>query len=192
MKQSTLIAGFVFCFFIFLIPLTLTLNTVNITGYARYFDSGNDVTGNITVIVIETSNKTSSTFSSGDFTYNQANLDTDNANYITIIIDDNEEMGYAQLKINSQNLTDPSCVTQNITVNGYAVDKDDGSNLASGNIHISILEDETYTNSASFTTTTWAIDFHPCLVPGKLYTLQIVIMDSAGDKGTIFVKYPAM
>jgi len=175
--------------FLLVLPLVFTLNTVNITGYARYFDSGNDVTGNITTIFIESENKSASTFSSGDFYYNLTNIDADNSNYLTVIVDDNQKIGYTQLKIHNENLTEPSCTIQNISLTGHAIDKNTGNNIISGNVIVSIL-DSSYTNTTSFSSSTWSIDFHPCLISGNIYTLQILITNST-SKGVILMKYPA-
>jgi len=178
-----------FSIFLLLVPLCLTLNTVNITGYARYFDTGNDVTGNITAIFLEAENKSSSTFSSADFYYNLTNVDSDNSNYITIIIDENEKIGYTQLKIHDEILTDPSCTIQNISLTGHVIDKNSGDNIVSGNVIVSIL-DTSYTNTTAFSSATWSTDFHPCLVSGEIYTLQIMISNST-SKGITLMKYPA-
>lgn len=159
-------------------------------GTALYYYTGQRVDGNVTAIPVENSaNKTNTTFTNGEWSidFNK----TDHVQYLTFIIDDNEKIGYIQVKLDNDNPSTATlnCTTQNISLSGYSVNVDNGNPITSGDVKASILDTD-YTNTTSFSGT-WSIDFHPCLVSGKIYTLQILISDDSGNRGVMLQKYPA-
>jgi len=161
-------------------------------GIALYYYTGERVNGNVTVIPVENpENKINPTaFTNGEWSVD-FNMSTDDVLYLTYIIDDNEKIGYTQLKLDNDNPSTAGldCTTQNISLSGYSVDVDSGEPSTSGNVRVSVLDTD-YMNTTSFSGT-WSIDFHPCLISGKIYTLQILISDNTGERGEIIQKYPA-
>jgi len=176
---------------IFLFLISPSVEAPHANGVALYYYTGERVNGNVTVIPVENpENKTNpKAFTNGEWSidFNK----TDDVQYLTLIIDDNEKIGYNYIKLDNDNPSTATlnCSTQNISVSGYSVDVNSGDPITSGNVRISALDTD-YTNTTSFTGT-WSIDFHPCLVSGKIYTLQILVSDNTGSRGTILQKYPA-
>jgi len=191
MKFKVFLITFLLFSLIFLIQRAVRPKETNAEGVALYYYSGERVNGNVTVIPIENpENKTDPTaFTNGEWSidFNK----TDDVQYLTFIIDDNEKIGYNQLKLDTDNPSTATfnCTTQNISVSGYSVDVNSGNPITSGDVKVSVLDTD-YTNTTSFTRT-WSIDFHPCLVSGRIYTLQILISDGTGKRGIILQKYPA-
>jgi len=162
---------------------------VRVEGTALYYYTGERVNGNVTVIPVESPNdKDTSAVLNGEWSVN-FNMETGNLQYITIIVDDNQKIGYNEIKIDNPVATSLSCSIQDISLSGYSIYLDSGNFINSGKIKVSVLDTD-YTNTTNFTGT-WDIDFHPCLIPGKIYTLQILISDDTGKKGEFFQKYPA-
>lgn len=160
-------------------------------GTALYYYTGERVDGNVTVIPVENpENKTNTTFTNGEWSLD-FDMITSDVLYLTFIIDDNEKIGYNQLKLdnNNPNTAALNCTTQNISLSGYSLDVNSGSPITSGNVRVSALDTD-YTNTTSFSGT-WGIDFYPCLISGKIYTLQILVSDNTGKRGEILQKYPA-
>jgi len=93
------------------------------------------------------------------------------------------------MKLTTPSTAKLNCTTQSISVLGYSLDVS-GSVTTSGNVRISVLGTD-YTSTTTFTGQTWSIDFHPCLIPGQIYTLQILVSDNTGRRGEILQKYPA-
>jgi hypothetical protein len=162
---------------------------VRVEGTALYYYTGERVNGNVTVIPVESPNdKDTSVVLNGEWSVN-FNMETGNLQYITIIVDDNQKIGYNEIKIDNPVATSLSCSIQDISLSGYSIYLDSGNFINSGKVKVSVLDTD-YTNTTNFTGT-WDIDFHPCLIPGKIYTLQILIFDDTGKKGEFFQKYPA-
>ena len=170
-------------------PTTTTIPiNVRVKGIALYYYTGERVNGNVTVIPVETPNdKENSTVSNGEWTVD-LNTNTENIQF-TIIIDDNQKVGYNEIKLNTPTATRLNCSVQNIFLSGYAVDIDSGNTITSGNVRISVLDTE-YTNTTTFTGI-WSIDLYPCLIPGKTYSLYVIVSANTGKRGEYLQKYPA-
>lgn len=170
---------------------TTTIPLVHANGVALYYYTGERVNGNVTVIPVENSaNKTNTNVTNGEWSLD-FNMTTDDVQYLSFIIDDNEKIGYNELKLDNDNPSTATlnCTTQNISLSGYSVGVDTGNTITSGNVKVSAL-DTKYINTTSFSGT-WSIDFYPCLISGKIYTLQILVSDNTGKRGEILQKYPA-
>jgi len=167
---------------------TIPIN-VRVKGIALYYYTGERVNGNVTVIPVEEPNdKGNSTVSNGEWSV-ALNTNIENIQYFTIIIDDNQKVGYNEIKLNNPINTRLSCSVQNIFLSGYAVDIDSGNTITSGNVRISVLDTE-YTNTTTFTGI-WSIDLYPCLIPGKTYSLYVIVSANTGKRGEYLQKYPA-
>ncbi len=157
-------------------------------GTALYYHTGQRVDGDVTVIPVENpANKTKTTFTDGAWSidFNKTN----DVQYLTFIIDDNEKIGYTQIKLATENpsMSRLNCTTQNISLSGYSVDINSGDPITSGDVKVSVLDTD-YANTTSFSGI-WDIDFHPCLIPGKIYTLQILVSGLTygyGEQTTIY------
>lgn len=93
----------------------------------------------------------------------------------------NQKKGYNEMKFTTSSVATLNCTTQNISLSGYSLDVS-GSGTTSGNVRISVLGTD-YTNTTTLIGETWSIDFHPCLISGQVYTLQILISDNTGRRG---------
>ncbi len=170
---------------------TTTTLPIHAKGIALYYYTGERINGNITFIPVETPEDKTST----DVTNGEWSLDSDftaaDVLHLTFIVDDDEKIGYNELKLDNDNPSTArlNCSTQNISVSGYSVDVGSGNPITSGNVKISALDTD-YTNTTSFSGT-WSIDFHPCLVSGRIYTIQILVSDNTGERGVLLQKYPA-
>jgi len=118
------------------------------------------------------------------------NMKAEDVEHLTFIVKSQEKIGYNQMKLITTSSVKVSCTTQNISVSGYSVDAGSGNSITSGNVRISVLGTD-YTNTTAITGETWSIDFHPCLISGEVYTLQILISNNTGKRGEILQKYPA-
>jgi hypothetical protein len=160
-----------------------------INGIALYYYTGERVNGNVTVIPLENpNNKETAIVSNGEWSLD-FNLGTENIQHYTVIIDDNQQMGYNEIKTSTSSDTKLNCSTQYISLSGYSVDINSGSPITSGDMKISVLDTD-YTNTTTFSGS-WSASIHPCLIPGKVYTLQILITDKTGKRGEFLQKYPA-
>jgi hypothetical protein len=159
------------------------------SGTALYYYTGQRVNGNITIIPVESpEDKYTGTVTNGEWS-SDFYIYREDIQYITMIVDDNQKMGYNELKLNTPTTAALNCTTQNISLSGYSVDVNSGSPITSGNVKISVLDTD-YTNTTTFSGN-WGINIHPCLISGKTYTLQILISDNTGKGGEILQKYPA-
>jgi hypothetical protein len=171
-----------------IIKIILVL-VARVRGIALYYYTGQRVNGNITIIPVESSeDKSISTVTNGEWS-SDFYIYREDIQYITMIVDDNQKMGYNELKLNNPTTAALNCTTQNISLSGYSVDVNSGSPITSGNVKISVLDTD-YTNTTTFSGN-WGINIHPCLISGKTYTLQILISDNTGKRGEILQKYPA-
>jgi len=162
---------------------------VHVEGIALYYYTGGRADGTVTVIPVEDyANKVTESFTNGQWSIDFY-METEDVQYLTFIIDDDENIGYNEFKLNNDVTASLTCSVQNISLSGYSVDLISGDTITSGNVRVSALDTD-YTNTTSFTGT-WSIDFHPCLIPGKIYTLQTLVSDNTGKRGEIFQKYPA-
>jgi len=159
-------------------------------GRAFNYYTGEKINGNVIVIPMgNIENKVNSTFSNGEWVID-FNVDPD-VQYLTFIIDDDEKIGYTQIKLGVENPSTEklNCTIQNISLSGYSVYANTGNPITSGKVRVSV-QDTQYTNITSFSGT-WNIDFHPCLISGKIYILYVLISDDTGKTGEIFQAYPA-
>jgi hypothetical protein len=160
-----------------------------INGIALYYYTGERVNGNVTVIPLENpNNKETAIVSNGEWSID-FNLGTENIQHYTVIIDDNQQMGYNEIKTSTYSDTKLNCSTQYISLSGYSVDINSGSPITSGDVKISV-SDTDYTNTTAFSGI-WSVNIHPCLIPGQIYTLQILVSDKTGKRGEFLQKYPA-
>jgi hypothetical protein len=167
----------------------VSLPNIQINGISLYYYTGERVNGNVTVIPVETpDDKETSTVSNGEWSVG-FNMDTENTQHYTVIIDDNQKIGYNEIKVDNPVTASLSCSAQDISLSGYSVDVNSGNSITSGNVKVSILDTD-YTNTTTFSGI-WSIDIHPCLIPGNLYTVQVLISDSTGKRGEFLQKYPA-
>ncbi len=166
-----------------------SLPNIRINGIALYYYTGERVNGNVTVIPVESpADKETSTVSNGEW-YTNFNMDTGNLQYLTVIIDDNQKLGYNELKLDNPVTVSLNCSVQNIYLSGYSIDLNSGNAITSGSVRLSILDTD-YTNTTNFTGN-WNINLHLCLPSGKIYTIQILVSDNTGKRGEILQKYPA-
>lgn len=164
--------------------------TVNASGIALDYYTGQRINGNITAIPLENpENKHTATVTNGEWTMGFDMLSEGVENLI-FVVDSNEKKGYNELKLPTTSSVKLNCTTQNISLSGYSVDASSGSSINSGNVRASVLDTD-YTITNTFSGQTWSIDLHPCLISGQLYTIQILVSDSTGKRGEILQKYPA-
>ena len=163
---------------------------MRIKGIALYYYTGERVNGNVTIIPVEKPfRKTSLTFTNGEW-YKDFYIEKDEVQYMMIIVDDSQKIGYSYLKLDNPVTTSLTCTIQNISLSGYSIDVA-GNTITYGNLIVSVLDTD-YTNTTSLQSSgNWNIDFHPCLISGKIYTIQILLTDNSGRRGIILQKYPA-
>jgi len=167
----------------------VSISNLHIQGIALYYYTGERVNGNVTVIPLENpDDKDTSTVVNGEWS-SDFYTETNSLEHLTIIVDDAQKIGYNELKLNNPATTIFNCSTQDIFISGYSVDLNSGNSITSGNVKVSILDTD-YVNTTTFSGT-WSIDFHPCLIPGKTYTLQVLVSDNTGKRGEFLQKYPA-
>jgi len=185
MKQVSLLIFLISC--LSLLALTYA---AHVDGVSLMYYTGKKFNGNVTIIPIENpENKTTTSFTNGQWSID-FDMITEDVQYLTFIIDDNEKIGYTQVKLNNDNPRKiGGCSIQNISLSGYTVDVNNGNPITSGNVRASIVDTD-YTNTTSFSGE-WNIDFHPCLISGKIYTLHILMSDNTGKVGEMFQSYPA-
>jgi hypothetical protein len=185
MRSISLSAFLVCCLLLFSL-----VYAIHIDGTSLNYFTGENVNGNLTIIPVENpENKTKTSFTNGQWSVD-FDMIIEDVEYLTFIVDNNEKIGYIQVKLDNDNPKKiTGCSYQNISVSGYSVDIDSGDSITSGNVKISILDTD-YVNTASFSGE-WNIDFHPCLTSGKIYTIYILISDNTGKNGEIFQTYPA-
>ncbi len=185
MRQISLLIFLISC-----LSLATLAYAVHVDGVSLYYYTGEKFDGNVTIIPVENpKNKTTVNFTDGQWSID-FDMITEDVQYLTFIIDDNEKIGYTQVKLDNDNPRKTTgCSIQNISVSGYAVNVNSGNPITSGNVRVSILDTD-YTNITSFSGE-WNIDFHPCLISGKIYTLYILISDNTGKTGEMFQTYPA-
>jgi len=165
------------------------LGNAYLRGVALYYYTGERVDGNVTIIPIgDPEGKETITFTSGEWSHNFY-LNAENVEYLTVIVYDNEnqKIGYSELKLKPEE-AELECTIQNISLSGYSVDTS-GSSITSGNVKVSVIDTD-YTNTSSFSGI-WSIDFHPCLISGKIHTLHVLVSDNTGKRGEFLQKYPA-
>ena len=177
-------------FFLLVVFILYSVSAITVHGTALCYYNGGKVDGNVTVIPVENpENKTTTNFTNGEWSIS-FDMITKDVEYLTFIIDDNEKIGYTQVKLDNDNpkkITD--CVVQNISLSGYAVDVNTGNQINSGNVRVSVVDTD-YTN-VTFFSGAWSIDLHPCLISGKIYTLHILVSDNSGKTGEMFESYHA-
>ena len=185
MRQVSLLVFLISC-----ISVISLAYAIHVDGISQYYYTGERFDGNVTVIPVENpTNKTTTNFTNGQWSID-FDMITKDVQYITFIVDDNEKIGYTQVKLDNDNPAKVTvCSNQNISLSGYAVDVNTGDSITSGNVRVSILDTD-YTNTTSYSGE-WNIDFHPCLISGKIYTLYILISDNTGKTGEMFQSYPA-
>ncbi len=163
---------------------TTPSHEIRINGTSFYFYNGSKIAqGNATAITVENQEKAVGLISNGDWSLVFSGC-TQESEFIGLKITDNSKVvGYDQIKIVTDNPSTAiiSCTVQNVSLSGYAIDINDGSPLSGGNVKASVL-DTTYINTTSFSGSNWSIDFYPCLVSGKIYTLDIVIANTGGTR----------
>ncbi len=181
---------FTLCFLLYFLGLITLAFAIHVDGVSLYFYTGEKFNGNVTIIPVENAaNKTISNFSNSQWSVDFDMIVTD-VEYLTFIIDDNQRIGFTQVKLDNDNPKKiTQCSIQNISMSGYAVDSNTGNPINSGNIRVSVLNSD-FTKTTSFSGE-WNIDFNPCLISGKIYTLHILISDNTGKTGEIFQNYPA-
>ncbi|MDI6826826.1 MAG: hypothetical protein QMD36_06655 [Candidatus Aenigmarchaeota archaeon] len=163
--------------------------TVNASGIALDYYTGHRISGNITAIPVENpENKYTTSVTNGEWSMGFDML-SEGIEHLMFVVESTEKKGYNYLKLPTPSTAKLNCTIQNISLSGYSVDVS-GIGITSGNVRISVLGTD-YTNTTSFSGGTWSIDFHPCLIPGQVYTLQILISDNRGKRGEILQKYPA-
>jgi hypothetical protein len=162
---------------------------VNASGTALYYYTGQRVSGNITAVPLENpENKYTTTVTNGEWTMGFDML-SEGVEHLMFVVESVEKKEYNQMKLPTPSSAKLNCTTQNISLSGYSVNVA-GKPISSGNIRVSVLGTD-YTNTTTFSGGTWSIDFHPCLISGQVYTLQILVSDNTGKRGEILQKYPA-
>ena len=169
--------------------IRIVVPNIIIHGNALYYYTGEKVNGEITFIPLESSYSLTSPVYDGIWTL-YVHTDLSNVSYFTLVVDDNEKKGYSEVKIANPTVSTPSCSPKSIQLSGYSIDANDGTPVSSGTVKATILETG-YTTFSTFSRS-WGIALTPCLVSGKVYTIQITITDDSGQKiGKFFQKYPA-
>jgi hypothetical protein len=162
---------------------------VNASGIALDYYTGQRINGNITAIPLENpENKKSAIVTNGEWSMSFDILAED-VEHLVFVVEDDQKKGYNLMKLPTPSSARLNCTTQNISLSGFSVDAGTGSVITSGSVKLSVLGTD-YTNTTSFTGT-WNIGLHPCLIPGQVYTLQILVSDNTGKRGEILQKYPA-
>ena len=166
-----------------------TSPNLQIGGIALYYYTGERVNGNVTVIPLENpNNKTISVVTNGEW-FVDFEIGNGNIQHYTVIIDENQKIGYNEIKTGTSADSELNCSTQSISLSGYSIDVNSGASINSGDVKISVLDTD-YTNTTTFSGS-WSASIHPCLIPGKVYTLRILITDKTGKRGELLQKYPA-
>lgn len=177
---------------IFLISFILFITlayAMHVDGISLDYYNGEMVDGNVTIIPVENpQNKTTKSFTDGEWSVD-FDMITEDVEYVTFITNANGKIGYTQVRLGSNPRKKLQCSVQNISLSGYSAYVDTGNSVTSGSVTISILDTD-YTDTTSFSGE-WSIDFHPCLISGKIYILQILVSDYNGNKGEYFQEYPA-
>jgi hypothetical protein len=173
----------------FLLLITLAY-AMHVDGISLDYYTGERVDGNVTIIPVENpQNKTKKSFTNGEWSVD-FDMITDDVEYVTFITDANGKIGYTQVRLgNNPPRKELQCSVQNISIYGYSAYVDTGTSVTSGSVTVSILDTD-YTNTKSFSGE-WSIDFHPCLISGKIFILHILVSDYNGNKGEYFQSYPA-
>lgn len=167
-----------------------SVSTVNASGVALDYYTGQRINGNITAIPLENpENKHTATVTNGEWSMGFDML-SEGVEHLVFVVESNEKKGYNDLKLPTTSSVGLNCTTQNISISGYSLDASSGSAVGSGNVKVSVLDTD-YVYTTAFSGATWSIDLHPCLIPGQIYTLQILISDASGNRGEMFQKYPA-
>jgi hypothetical protein len=170
------------------LELTMKPRKVTASGIALDYYTGQRINGNITVLPLEHPEfKSTAQVTNGEWSMSFDLLPED-VEHMTFIVESVEKEGYNQMKLPTPSTAKPSCTVQNISLSGYSLDVN-GQAITSGNVRVSVLDTD-YMNTTSFTGGSWSIDFHPCLISGQLYTLQILVSDDTGRRGEILQKYP--
>jgi hypothetical protein len=167
----------------------VSLANVHIQGIAQYYFSGERVDGYALVIPVETpSDKEIFTVSNGEWSAD-LNIEAEDVQHLTVIIYDDNNIGFNEIRTDPAGSSSLSCSQQHISLSGHSVDISSGDAITSGNVRVSALGTD-YTNTTTFTGP-WSIEFYPCLIPGRIYTIHTLISDNTGKRGEYFHKYPA-
>jgi len=159
-----------------------------IHGMALNYYTGERINGKINFVPLESSYRFSSPIYDGLWTL-YAHIDLSNVSLFTLIVEDEKKKGYSEVKIGRPKVSTLECTLQNIQLSGYLIDLETGNPINSGTVRVSILETG-YVKSSNFSGH-WNVTMNPCLVPGKIYTLRVLVSDHTGKKGEFIQKYPA-
>ena len=159
-----------------------------IHGMALNYYTGERINGEINFVPLESSYRFSSPIYDGVWTL-YAHTDLSNVSHFTLIVEDDKKKGYSEVKIGRSKISTLECSLQNIQLSGYLIDLETNNPINSGTVRVSILETG-YVKSSNFSGH-WNITMNPCLVPGKIYTLRVLVSDHTGKKGEFIQKYPA-
>lgn len=164
----------------------------NVSGIVLDFYTGERINGTITIIPVEDPEHTMiAEVVNGQWTID-FNMDVGEVEHLTFIVNDSDSLGYTQLKlVNPNPAQTPSCTQQNISLKGYGIDVNTGQVLTDITLRITILETH-YTTTSTISGPIGSIELNPCLVSGKLYTLEITVIDSSGNqRGKYYITYSA-
>lgn len=156
-----------------------------IEGKSLYYYTGEKVNGDVTLVPLGSPYRYSSPVQDGEWVI-KAFIDPNYMNFLTLIVSDDEKIGYNNIKL-ARGETLSSCSLKELSISGFAVDE--GRLIDSGTVEAKVLE-TSYRNSSSFSGE-WSLTLKPCLVSGKVYTIEIVVTDDSGKKrGEFVLEYP--
>ncbi len=172
--------NFLFILLIFLFLLSFSDPSYKISGYFLEFFFGEELSGNVSGIVVETGEK-NTTFSEGDFEI----ILNSNLNYlenkfrIVIFVNTSNKTGFSQLELGygEKASQTQSCVNRKYYFEGLAVDER-GKPL-NGRISVFVENEK---NSTDFYGGEWSIEISACLIPGEIYNFKF-LLESDKAKG---------
>jgi hypothetical protein len=178
------------------IELEQLLSTVEVSARSLYSLTGLQLTsGAVTATILETGESGAAAISGPQWSvliYSRTNL---NSTAFTLGISTNDtagKSGYVVARVFGP-LTLPqqtACSPQRWRLTGTATDPSSGSFSPSGTARVDV-EGTRYTNSTAFSNGFWDVSIEPCLVPGRVYTFQVILSDGGGRSGLIVLRQVA-
>lgn len=170
---------------IFLFFLTTNDPSYRISGNFLDFFSGEELSGNVSAIVVETGEK-NITFSQGSFEIVlNSNLNyLENKFRIVIFANTSNKTGYSKLELGYGDFAQQtqSCTNKKYYFEGLALNEN--GNPINGKISIFVENEK---NSTEFYNGEWSIEISACLIPGEIYTFKFLI-ESEESKGLFYIK----
>jgi hypothetical protein len=178
-----------------LVYFTVNYDTVIITGRSLYLATGSSVnSGRVTATILETGESNSSAISGTDWdvTLTSPTAFGSGTRRATIAIFVNEssgKSGYYKMIVGTGGFAAPptTCTNKVWRFSGTVVDPFVGSLTSSGTVRIDIAG-TAYSNSTSYSNGVWDVYVTPCLVRGKTFDANILLIDSDGKTSRATVR----